>query len=645
VLVHITTVPETLDFLAGQVGAMKAWGFEVHAISSPGEKLEAFSSRTQVEVHAISMQRRITPLRDLRALTGLWRLLRRLRPQIVHAHTPKGGLLGMVAAWLALVPVRVYTLHGLPLMTATGWKRHLLWWCERTSCRLAHEVFCVSHSLREVVEQERMCPPAKLLVLGEGSTGGVDSARFDPSRFDRAERLAIRERLGLPDATIVIGFVGRIVRDKGVVELMEAWKALRDEQAGLHLLVVGPFENQDPVPAPVEEAMRRDPRIHLTGSVVDTPPLYAAMDVMALPTYREGFSQTLLEAAAMGLPVVASRVPGCVDPVQDGVTGTLVPARDARALEGALRRYLSQPEMRRVHGRAGRERVLRDFRPESIWDLTYRAYAELLQKRGLPRPRPTAVADAEPTGHATKRPNAWSRGIKRVMDLLVALTGLVVFAPVMAIVALAVRGSMGRPVLFCQIRPGRQGVPFVLVKFRTMREAYGPDGMPLPDAERMTWLGRFLRRSSLDELPQLWNVLKGEMSIVGPRPLLPEYMPHYSERQSRRHEVRPGITGLAQVSGRNLLPWDERLELDVKYVESVSLWLDSMILFRTALKALRGSGFGLDEGRFDVLTAEKKAAEGLRIRLRSRRESTDPPRSSEEHPGQTPIAKPGEPRC
>jgi sugar transferase EpsL len=171
--------------------------------------------------------------------------------------------------------------------------------------------------------------------------------------------------------------------------------------------------------------------------------------------------------------------------------------------------------------------------------------------------------------------------VKRALDVIASAAGLLALSPVLGLVALVVRVNLGSPVFFRQVRPGLHGRPFRLVKFRTMRDAAGPDGRPLPDAERLTPFGRFLRASSLDELPELWNVLRGEMSLVGPRPLLTEYLPLYSPRQARRHEVRPGLTGWAQVNGRNALGWKERLELDVWYVEHRSLALDLRILLRT----------------------------------------------------------------
>lgn len=180
--------------------------------------------------------------------------------------------------------------------------------------------------------------------------------------------------------------------------------------------------------------------------------------------------------------------------------------------------------------------------------------------------------------------------MKRLLDFLLALLALLFLALPLCFVAVLVRRKLGSPVLFRQVRPGLHGQPFEMVKFRTMTDARDADGALLPDAERLTRFGRFLRASSLDELPELWNVLKGEMSLVGPRPLLMEYLPLYTPEQYRRHAVRPGITGWAQVNGRNAISWEEKFALDVWYVQNQSLWLDVKILWLTVRKVLVKDG-------------------------------------------------------
>ena len=176
---------------------------------------------------------------------------------------------------------------------------------------------------------------------------------------------------------------------------------------------------------------------------------------------------------------------------------------------------------------------------------------------------------------------------KRLLDLIVSVLALATLAPILLAVGIAIRIAIGRPVFFRQTRPGLRECPFRLIKFRTMRDAFDAAGQPLPDAERLTRIGRLLRATSLDELPELWNVLRGEMSLVGPRPLLPQYLPRYDEFQRRRHEVRPGVTGWAQVNGRNALSWEEKFEHDVWYVDHRSMWLDIRILWRTVAAVVR----------------------------------------------------------
>jgi lipopolysaccharide/colanic/teichoic acid biosynthesis glycosyltransferase/glycosyltransferase involved in cell wall biosynthesis len=571
--VHVTTVPQTLAFLRGQVAYMKSLGYEVAAVSSPGPALAAFGRQEGIEVHPVEMPRRITPFGDLLALVRLVRLFRRIRPDIVHGHTPKGGLLAMIASWLAGVPGRLYTLHGLPLETATGLKRSILRWCERVSCGLATRVHAVSESLRRRAAACGICKAERIGVLGAGTVNGVDAEkRFIPALVCSYEASRARRALGIPSEVRVVGFVGRVVRDKGVEDLAEAWKELREEFTDLHLLVVGPREPQDPISPEAERQLREDPRVRMTGDVGSMRAMYAMMDVVTLPTYREGFPQVPLEAAAMERPVVASRVTGCVDAVVDGETGTLVPPREPHALAEALSAYLKDPGLRRRHGKAGRARVLRDYRPENLWVLTQWAYQECLGSRRARRP--SAVPPRRPVDLL----------LKRVFDVSGALLGLAILAPLIAVLSALLAAVQGRPIFFRQRRPGLKGRIFSIIKFRTMHPG------SLPDEKRMTWLGRLLRSTSLDEIPQLWNVLVGDMSLVGPRPLLLQYLQLYSPRQARRHDVRPGMTGWVQINGRNSIGWDQKFELDVWYVDNGSLAVDLKILLKTILRVFERTG-------------------------------------------------------
>lgn len=378
-LMHVMTVPQSLIFLRGQAKFMRLHGFRIHAVTSPGPDLTSFGQEEGVVTHAISMTRRITPIKDLLSLLHLVRLIRDVRPDIVHSHTPKAGLLGMIAAYLCRVPVRIYHLRGLRAETESGVRRVVLLLAEKTACLLANRVICVGHSLREKVIAQRICPPDKVKVLLSGSGNGVDAARrFNPDRF-RGARAEVRSKLGIPDSANVIGFVGRIVRDKGITELAEAWLKLKEEFPDLHLLLVGEPEAVDPVPVEVLERLQGDARVHFVGRTKDVAHYYAAMDILVLPTYREGFPNVILEASAMELPVVSTNVTGSVDAVVNGVTGILVPPRDSTALASAIGEYLRNPEAARSHGKAGRERVATYYHPEAIWKALLGEYADLLR--------------------------------------------------------------------------------------------------------------------------------------------------------------------------------------------------------------------------------------------------------------------------
>lgn len=391
-VVHITTVPLSLrTFLTGQARHMNENGFSIHGVSSSGVDLERFRRSEGVPVHVVEMTRRVSPMRDMVALVRLWFTIREIGPTIVHAHTPKGGLLGMLAASLAGVPVRIYHIRGMPHATASGLRRLFLLLAERVSCGLAHRVLAVSRSMRDIAVHDRLCRPDKIRVLLGGSGNGVDvDGRFRPP--DATASATVKAELGIPVEARVIGFVGRLGREKGVRELAAAWEKLREDYQDLYLLLVGEHEIEDPLPGWLLDWLRVDPRVRITGWVPDASRYYGAMDVVALPSYREGMPNVALEAAATERPIVAARVPGCADAVVDGSTGTLVEVRDARALCEGLRRYLLEPALRARHGAAARRRVLEEFRQERIWGATADEYRALLALRAPARP----VQSAQP---------------------------------------------------------------------------------------------------------------------------------------------------------------------------------------------------------------------------------------------------------
>lgn len=381
-LLHVVTVASSLDFLKGQARYVSEHGFDVHIVASPDHDLMSrFATTEGASAHEVPMSRTIAPLEDLRSLFRLWSLIARLRPDIVHAGTPKGGFLGMVAAALNRVPVRIYHIHGIRSMTATGWLKVVLQSTEWLACLLSTRVLCVSPSTREAAIAAHLCPAKKAVVLGSGSCNGVDAlGRFDPGRDNRLPHADLRQHLKLPPTGLVLGFVGRVVRDKGIAELAVAWRDLAARFPDLYLVLVGPPEQGDPVSPEVLHDLENHPRVRFVAAVTETAPYYSLMDVVVLPSYREGLPNVLLEAAAMRLPTVATRVPGCTDAIVDGVTGTLVPPYSGQALAEAIAAYLHSPGLRRKHGAAGREHVLRDFDPEALWRKVLTLYEDEWQR-------------------------------------------------------------------------------------------------------------------------------------------------------------------------------------------------------------------------------------------------------------------------
>lgn len=363
--------------MRGQLAFMREAGFDVVVVTSPGEQLEVAADREGVRAIGIPMEREISPLADLRSLTRLVRIFRRLRPDVVNAGTPKAGLLGMLAAKIAGVPLRIYTLRGLRAETTRSLKLWLLHATERAASACADVVICVSESLREEYLRRGLTARAKTRVIASGSSNGIDSSRFSvPSLTAKAAEL--RLALGIPDRARVIGFVGRLTRDKGVRELSAAFRQLEREFDDLWLLLVGDWETGDALDAAEVELLTSHPRVIKSGFVADTAKWYRLMDVLAFPSYREGFPNVPMEAGASGRPVVAFRATGTVDAVRDGVTGRLVPLGDSAALAGALRMYLNDPALAAEHGAAGRDRVLREFAPRRVWSELAAAYREWL---------------------------------------------------------------------------------------------------------------------------------------------------------------------------------------------------------------------------------------------------------------------------
>jgi glycosyltransferase involved in cell wall biosynthesis len=333
------------QFLPEILAMARDRGFRVVVIAPPGDTIPG------VETYHVPLKREISIFWDLFALCRIWMILRSIRPAVVNMSTPKMGMVGGMAAWLAGVPERIYTLRGLRYETTRSWKRKLLMACEWVACACARHVICISLSVKQTVVRDGIITEAKATLLGERASEGISlSGRAVPAAA-----------LGFPEGSFVIGFVGRLTKDKGIRELVDAFRILRRDGLNVQLLLAGELETGDPVDAATVETIRADPNICWIGPVPNAAPYYPLMDVFVFPTYREGLSRVLLEAAAAGKPVVSTRTTGVIDEVVDGVTGLLVPPRDAAALARATRALLVNPELARRMGRNARRMVDEEF--------------------------------------------------------------------------------------------------------------------------------------------------------------------------------------------------------------------------------------------------------------------------------------------
>jgi glycosyltransferase involved in cell wall biosynthesis len=386
-LVHLTTTDISLELLLGpQLSAFVEAGYEVIGVSAPGPFVPAIEARGVHHVPLANATRAMAPHKDLLAIGELTRLFRRLRPGIVHTHNPKPGLYGRIAARAARVPVVVNTVHGLYAMPEDDWKKRAVVYSLERVASTCSDAELVQNpedlvTLRRVLHE----PASKLTLLGNG----IDLSRFG-GRGDAAEvRAKVRAELGVDDATVVVGAVGRLVLEKGYVELFDAWERLRRDHPDAVLVVVGPSDDDksDAMPPEVMDRARTS-GVRFLGMRDDVDELYRGMDLYVLASYREGFPRSAMEAAASGLPIVATDIRGCRQVVEDGRTGMLVPVRDADGLADAMDRLLGDPGLRAEMSSAAAARAVTEFDQRLQIRRTLVTYDRLL--RAVGRTPPTA---------------------------------------------------------------------------------------------------------------------------------------------------------------------------------------------------------------------------------------------------------------
>jgi glycosyltransferase involved in cell wall biosynthesis len=375
-IAHIASADSSIRYLLlDQLKYLRDRGHEVHAIASPGPHSAAVE-RAGIRFHPVDLSRRITPLRDAAAFVALSRTLARIKPDLVHTHTPKASLLGQYAALAMRVPHRVHTIHGLYLPpSATGVKRQAFLELERVTMWPAHAVLSQSNEDVTTCQRERICSPERISFLGNG----IDIDRFSPPT--PAERLAARAAFGVPADHRVVGFVGRLVREKGVLELMQAARAVLAAQPATTFLFVGPSDvaKKDAVTDAELSAIAKDDRIRFLGHRDDLPVLYRALDLLVHPSHREGFPRVPMEASATGVPVVATDIRGCREAVESGVNGLLTPVSDVSALTESIQGLLADDARRESLKQGARAIAERRFDQRLVFERVLETYGKLLR--------------------------------------------------------------------------------------------------------------------------------------------------------------------------------------------------------------------------------------------------------------------------
>ncbi len=562
---HVAAVDITVKFLLQeQLKFLVKEGYDVSVIYSKGRWKKEMEA-SGIKVKNIRITRKVTPFSDIVSFLKLYFYFKKEGFDIVHTHTPKPALLGQVAAKLAGVPVIINTVHGLYFQKNSSFVRRKFYiFIEKIGAKFSTLIFSQNREDIDTMVKEKIAASEKIKFLGNG----VDVERFNPLKFSKEFIKNKKREFSIKENSKVIGTVGRLVKEKGYSELFLAFKKVLKKFPQAQLLVIGPkdFEKKDAFfPEDFIKEHGIENNVLFLGERLDTEELYSLMDVFVLASHREGFPRTIIEAMASGKPVVATDIRGCRDAVEDKVTGKLVPAKDHDKLGEAIIYFLSNSIEAQEMGENSRKKAKEKFEERFVFDRIKEGYKNIIGCKKI-KNRPFQAV------------------LKRVFDIFASIIGLILLSPLFSFVAILIKLDSSGPVFFLQERIGKNKKSFFPYKFRTMVQGAADKGLGFTvakDDERITKIGKFLRKYGIDEFPQLINVLKGEMSLVGPRPTLRYQVEKYNEFEKRRLLVKPGLAGWALVHGRNSLTWPERIKYDVWYVDNWSLWLDIKIILKT----------------------------------------------------------------
>jgi len=370
--------------LKGQLRFMTSNGFDVKGVSSEGEELREIHENEGIVMEAINMSRKITPFQDLKSLWEMWNFLRKEKPQIVHTHTPKAGIIGMLAARLAGVPHRLHTVAGLPLMEATGIKRKILNFVEKLTYSSATRVYPNSKGLYDFILQNNFTQSNKLKIIANGSSNGINTTFFSPAQVSEIEKVKLGEKLNIQPDDFVFVFVGRIVSDKGINELIKAFSELQtaenNQLTGIKLLLVGGLESDlDPLNPETLAEINQNRDIISVGFQQDVRPFFAISDALAFPSYREGFPNVVMQAGAMGLPSIVSDINGCNEIIVEGENGLIIPPKNVEKLKEKMLTLARDKNLYTKLKENSRRMIESRYEQSVVWNALLEEYEGLLQ--------------------------------------------------------------------------------------------------------------------------------------------------------------------------------------------------------------------------------------------------------------------------
>jgi len=381
-LIRITTVPMSLKYLLkGQMAFMSKNGFNVTMISSDGQELNDVIENEKCAHIIIPLTRKITILKDLKATYNLYKLIRKEKPDIVHTHTPKAGIIGMLASYFAKVPIRLHTVAGLPLMEAIGFKRIILNFVEKVTYKCSTKVFPNSYGLKKIIVKHRFTSENKIKVIGNGSSNGIDTSYFDPELFSIKDNEYLKTNLGINKTDFVFIFVGRIVSDKGINELVEAFHKICLVKENIKLLLVGPYEDElDPLQKKTKLLINNNENIISVGYQNDVRPYFSISNCLVFPSYREGFPNVVMQAGAMRLPSIVSDINGCNEIIENNINGFIIKLKSVNAIYDAMIKITSDKPLFNKLRLSSRYSIKMKYEREVYWGLLLNEYENLIKK-------------------------------------------------------------------------------------------------------------------------------------------------------------------------------------------------------------------------------------------------------------------------